>query len=100
MAGFPLSRSQKSFKFSERDSEKYLGLSTLLRTPDKSIMPPRMAEFNGGIDISGKPLKTIFRTFFSFIQFNAEVDQKFCNWAENMPVLAGRLVEIIEFLLI
>ena len=34
----PLSRSQESVKFSEGDSEKYLGLCTLLRSTDKSIM--------------------------------------------------------------
>ena len=56
---------QDSFDFSEGALEKYLGLPTLLRCPDNSIIPG-MAEFNGGIDICGERLKTILKTLFSF----------------------------------
>ena len=27
----------------------------------------------------------------------AKVDQKFCNWGKNLPVLVGRLIHSVEF---
>ena len=80
---------QDSFEFLKDDSEKNLGLCTLLRSPDKSIIP-RIAEISGWIDFCGKPLKTRFKTPFLFFL------QKFIKnfvWAKNMLEPTGRLVE-------
>ena len=63
--------------FSKADSEKYLGFSTLLRSPDKSTMP-RIVDISGGIDICGKPSKSRLKTVLVF-QLFAKVDQKICN---------------------
>ena len=52
---------------------------------------PRMTEINGGIHICGKRLKTRLKTLFSFLNFFVRVDQKFCNWAKNMPMVVDRL---------
>ena len=82
--------SQDSFKLSEGDSEKYLGLRILLRSPGNSIMR-RNAEINGGIDICG-PLKAKVKILFSFSKLSAKDDQKLCNRAKIMPMLAGRFV--------
>ena len=88
--------SQDSFRFYDGDSEEYIGLRTLLRSPENSIMPV-IAKISGGIVIYGERLKTRLKTLF----FNlfAEVDQNFCNRARNIPVLAGPLfIDLIKIL--
>ena len=88
--------SQNSFRFYDGDSEEYIGLRILLRSPENSIMPG-IAKISGGIVIYGKRLRTRLKALF----FNlfAEVDQNFCNRAKNIPVLAGRLfIEFIKIL--
>ena len=54
LAAFPPKTSQDRFSFSKADSEKYMGFSTLLRSPDKSILP-RLVGISGEIDVCGKP---------------------------------------------
>ena len=57
-------------EFSEGDSDKYFEFSTLLRSPDESIMP-RNVEITDEIDLCGKHLKTRFETvilFFNCLQ--------------------------------
>ena len=52
---------------------------------------PRIPEINGGNDNCGKTLETRFKTLFSFFQFYAKIDQKFCNWEKKYGG-SGRLV--------
>ena len=44
---------------------KKIEFGNLLQNPNKLILP-RIVEISGGIDVCGKPLKTRFRTVFSF----------------------------------
>ena len=54
---------------------------------------PRIVEISDGIDVCEKPLKVRFQTVFSCLTV-CKVDQKFCNWAKNIPMLV--FIFIIE----
>ena len=72
-------------------SENYFGLRNLRRSLDRSITS-RIIEIICGIDVCGKPLKTRFKTVFSFFFTFCKSWSKLCNRVKNIPVVAGRLV--------
>ena len=82
-----------SFIVSEGDSEIYLGFGTLHRSADKLIMPTN-AKSNDWYDISGKRLKSRFKTLSSIFF------KKSKHLAKTMPELASPLVCSLQMLIV
>ena len=89
--------SQDSSEISEGDSEKYIRLCTLLRSPEYSKIP-RIAERNDGIDIGVELSRTRFKAFYSrFLYFlpklikNFVIGWKICGARRGLVLLSFTL---------